>query len=85
MDLLHFFSGHTSSFCVLLSAICAYISHEEQKEDKLMTVRFHPPENQSVYADHVLALFVQAALPQIMEQLEQSHQKESQETETHDA
>jgi len=50
-----------------------------------MTVRFHPPENQSAYADHVLALLVQAALPQVMEQLEQPRRKKPQEPDAHSA
>ena len=41
-----------------------------------MTVRFHPPENQSAYAERVLALFVQAALPRALEQLEQLRRQE---------
>ena len=45
-----------------------------------MTVRFHTPENQSAYADHVLTILVQAAMPVVMEQLEQSRQQEAQET-----
>lgn len=28
-----------------------------------MTVRFHPPEDQRLYADHALAILLQAALP----------------------
>ena len=65
---------------VILSAACAYISCEKQKEDKLMTVRFHETENQSAYAERVLALLVQAALPQVMEQLEPSYRQAAQET-----
>ena len=45
-----------------------------------MTVRFHTPENQSSYAERVLALLVQTALPQVMEQLEASCQQEPRET-----
>ena len=67
-------------FPVILSAVCAYISCEKQKEDKQMTVRFHEAENQSAYAELVLALLVQAAMPQVMEQLEASCQQEARET-----
>ena len=45
-----------------------------------MTVRFHEAENQSAYAERVLALLVQAATPLVMEKLEQSCQQEVQET-----
>jgi len=68
-----------------LSFFLAYIAHEVQKEDKPMTVRFHPPENQSAFADRVLSIFVQAALPQIMEQLEQPRRRESQDADAHGA
>lgn len=44
-----------------------------------MTVRFHPPEDQEAYAGRVLAVLVQAALPQIMEQLEQFRRQEARE------
>lgn len=63
-----------------MPAVFAYISCEKQKEDKLMTVRFHEAENQSAYADHVLAILVQAAIPQVMAQLEQTCQQETRET-----
>ena len=42
-----------------------------------MTVQFHEAENQSAYADHVLAILVQAAIPQVMAQLEQTCQQET--------
>lgn len=29
-----------------------------------MIVRFHPPEDRRLYADHALAILLQAALPQ---------------------
>lgn len=70
---------------VLLSAVCAYINCEKQKEDKLMTVRFHPPEEQVEFAERVLAILVQAALPQVTEQLEQVCQQESRETQVRSA
>lgn len=34
-----------------------------------MTVRFHPPQDQSAYADRVLAVLLQAAMPQAAAQL----------------
>lgn len=50
-----------------------------------MTVRFHPPENQSAYAEHVLAVLVEAALPQIMVHLEQVCSQEPEETQVRTA
>lgn len=47
-----------------------------------MTIRFHPPENQSAYAEHVLAILTVAAVPLVMEQLEQVQQQDHQEPET---
>lgn len=43
-----------------------------------MTVRFHPPEDQSAYAEQVLATLVRAALPQILEQARQQEPREEQ-------
>ena len=45
-----------------------------------MTVRFHVPENQNTYAEHVLTILVQAAMPAVTEQLEQLRQQEAVET-----
>ena len=36
-----------------------------------MNVRFHPPQEQEPYAERVLALLLQAAVPQAKEQLEE--------------
>lgn len=44
-----------------------------------MTVRFHVPENQNAYAEHMLTILVQAAMPVVMEQLEQSQAHETRE------
>lgn len=44
-----------------------------------MTVRFHPPEDPDAYAERVLAVLVQAALPRIMERLEQFQAREARE------
>jgi len=43
-----------------------------------MTVRFHPPQDQGAYADRVLTILVQAAMPHAVEQLERSHRQETQ-------
>lgn len=50
-----------------------------------MTVRFHPPEDQSAYAEQVLATLVRAALPQMLEQLEQVRSQDSREVQVRSA
>ncbi|MDE7245363.1 MAG: hypothetical protein K2O18_15510 [Oscillospiraceae bacterium] len=36
-----------------------------------MNVRFHPPQEQEQYAEQVLAILLQAAIPQAKEQIEE--------------
>lgn len=42
-----------------------------------MTVNFHPPEDEPAYADKLLAILLQAALPEAKKQLDRLLQAEA--------
>lgn len=42
-----------------------------------MTIHFHPPEDGAAYAEKVLSILLQAALPQVQEQLNHLLQEEA--------
>lgn len=50
-----------------------------------MNVRFHLPENEKQYADQVLTVLLQAALPQAMAQLDAMLSEETSRTERESA